>query len=56
MDINIIIHREDIYRPTEENKGIAQIGITKVQNGITHNIELAFIQEFNRFENYFGEA
>ena len=52
-DFDIIIHREEFYRSTEENEGIADIKVVKVHNGATHNFNLVFLKEFNRFENYF---
>ena len=55
-DFNIIIHREEFYRPTEENGGIAEIKVVKVHNGATYNFNLAFLKEFNRFENYFDPS
>jgi replicative DNA helicase len=37
------------------NAGIAEILISKQRNGPTGSIKLAFLKEFTRFENYFGE-
>lgn len=52
-DVSILIHREDFYRPTEENAGIAEIIVMKDHAGLTRTFKLAFLREFNRFENYF---
>ncbi|MEJ7862395.1 MAG: DnaB-like helicase C-terminal domain-containing protein [Pyrinomonadaceae bacterium] len=54
VDVSILIHREEFYHPTDENKGIAEIEVTKHGSGIAEMISFAFIKEFNRFENYFG--
>jgi replicative DNA helicase len=50
-DIVMFIYREEEYRPTEENRGIAEIIIGKQRNGPTGTVKLAFIREFTRFEN-----
>jgi len=54
-DVVAFIYREDYYKPTEENAGIAEILIAKQRNGPTGTVKLAFLKEFTRFENYFGE-
>jgi replicative DNA helicase len=51
-DIVMFIYREEEYKPSEENRGIAEIIIGKQRNGPTGTIKLAFIKEFTRFENY----
>jgi replicative DNA helicase len=50
-DVVMFIYREEEYKPSEENKGIAEIIIGKQRNGPTGTIKLAFIKEFTRFEN-----
>jgi replicative DNA helicase len=50
-DVVMFIYREEEYKPTEENKGIAEIIIGKQRNGPTGSLRLAFIKEFTRFEN-----
>jgi replicative DNA helicase len=54
-DVVAFIYREDYYKETEENKGLAELIIAKQRNGPTGTIRLAFLKEFTRFENYFGE-
>lgn len=54
-DVVGFIYREDYYKETEENRGLAELIIAKQRNGPTGNIRLAFLKEFTRFENYFGE-
>ena len=50
-DIVMFIFREEEYKPTDENRGIAEIIIGKQRNGPTGTVRLAFIKEFTRFEN-----
>jgi len=54
-DVVAFIYREDYYKPTDDNAGIAEILISKQRNGPTGTIKLAFLKEFTRFENYYGE-
>ena len=54
-DVVAFIYREDYYNQTEENQGIAELIIAKQRNGPTGTVRLAFLKEFTRFENYFGE-
>ena len=49
------IYREDYYKPDDENAGIAEIILAKQRNGPTGTVKLAFLKEFTRFENYFGD-
>ena len=50
-DIVMFIYREEEHKPTDENRGIAEIIIGKQRNGPTGSRKLAFIKEFTRFEN-----
>jgi replicative DNA helicase len=50
-DVVMFIYREEEYKPSDENRGIAEIIIGKQRNGPTGNLKLAFIKEFTRFEN-----
>jgi replicative DNA helicase len=50
-DIVIFIYREEEYKATDENRGVAEIIIGKQRNGPTGMLKLAFIKEFTRFEN-----
>ncbi|HEY0659063.1 MAG TPA: replicative DNA helicase [Pyrinomonadaceae bacterium] len=54
-DVVAFIYREDYYKPTDDNAGIAEILISKQRNGPTGTVKLAFLKEFTRFENYYGE-
>ncbi len=53
-DVVAFIFREDYYGETEENKGLAELIISKQRNGPTGTVKLAFLREFTRFENYIG--
>jgi replicative DNA helicase len=50
-DVVIFIYREEEYKATDENRGVAEIIIGKQRNGPTGMLKLAFIKEFTRFEN-----
>ncbi len=54
-DVVAFIYREEYYKPSEENAGVSEILISKQRNGPTGTVKLAFLKEFTRFENYFGE-
>lgn len=53
-DVVAFIYREDYYKPTDENNGMAELLISKQRNGPTGTIKLAFLKEFTRFENFYG--
>jgi len=55
-DVVLFIFREEKYKPTEDNRGIAEIIIGKQRNGPTGMIKLAFIDSFTRFENLYRET
>ncbi|MBU1754084.1 replicative DNA helicase [bacterium] len=50
-DLVMFVYREEYYKQTEENQGIAEIIIGKQRNGPTGTIKLVFINRFTRFEN-----
>ena len=59
-DVVAFIYREEYYAKDpdtfdEEKKNVAEILVAKQRNGPTGTIKLAFLKEFTRFENYFGE-
>ena len=51
-DVVMFIYREEEHKPTDENRGVAEIIIGKQRNGPTGTIKLAFIKEHTRFENF----
>ncbi|MEK6583320.1 MAG: replicative DNA helicase, partial [Nitrospirota bacterium] len=50
-DVIIFINREEVYKQTEENKGIAEIIIGKQRNGPIGSVKLAFLDKYTKFEN-----
>ncbi|MBI3610031.1 MAG: replicative DNA helicase [Nitrospirae bacterium] len=50
-DIVLFIYRDEVYHPSDENKGIADIIIGKQRNGPIGNIQLTFLDKYTRFEN-----
>ena len=50
-DVVCFIYREEVYNPTDENRGTAELIIGKQRNGPTGDGQLAFLKEFTRFEN-----
>ena len=54
-DVVCFIYREEIYNPTDENQGTAELIIGKQRNGPTGSVQLAFLKEFTRFENMWRE-
>lgn len=50
-DVVMFIYREEVYKPTEENRGLADVIIAKQRNGPTDTVNLTFLREFTRFEN-----
>jgi replicative DNA helicase len=50
-DVVCFIYRDEIYNPTDENRGTAELIVGKQRNGPTGSVPLAFLKEFTRFEN-----
>ena len=50
-DVVMFIYRDSVYKPTEENRGSAELIIAKQRNGPTDTVNLVFLREFTRFEN-----
>ncbi|HZI92921.1 MAG TPA: replicative DNA helicase [Patescibacteria group bacterium] len=50
-DVVLFIYREEVYKPTDDNQGSAQIIIGKQRNGPIGSLDLAFIKEYTKFEN-----
>ena len=55
-DVIVLLHRDDYYKPTEANAGLAQIIIAKQRNGPTGEVTLRFFREYMRFENFTRRA
>ena len=56
-DIIMFIYRDEVYNDNSEDKGIAEIIISKQRNGPIGKIRLTFLGQFTRFENhtFYGE-
>ena len=55
-DMISFIYREEVYDPETPRKGIADIIIAKQRNGPIGDVQLTFLGQFTRFENYIPEA
>ncbi len=51
-DVILFIHREDRYDPDSPNKGIAEIIIGKQRNGPIGSVQLTFLGQYTKFENF----
>ena len=49
-DIVAFIYREEVYKPNDENAGLAELIISKQRNGPTGTIKLAFQKQYTRFQ------
>lgn len=52
-DVVTFIYRDEYYKPSEENAGLAELLISKQRNGPTGTVKLAFLKEFTRFTDYY---
>ncbi|HEV7503349.1 MAG TPA: replicative DNA helicase [Thermoanaerobaculia bacterium] len=50
-DMVAFIYRDEVYTPTDENKGLAELIIAKHRNGETGTVELVFLGETTSFRN-----
>ena len=51
-DVILFIYRDEVYNPDSQDKGVADIIIGKQRNGPIGKVDLAFLGEYTRFENY----
>jgi len=51
-DVIMFIYRDEVYNQNSEQKGKAEIIVAKQRNGPIDTVELTFLNEFMRFENY----
>lgn len=49
-DVVAFIYREEVYKPSEDNAGQAELIIAKQRNGPTGTVKLAFQKQFTRFD------
>ncbi len=48
-DLVAFIYREEVYKPNDENAGLAELIISKQRNGPTGTVRLAFQKQYTRF-------
>ncbi|MBI2311026.1 MAG: replicative DNA helicase [Betaproteobacteria bacterium] len=51
-DVIMFIYRDEFYNEDSPKKGIAEIIVGKQRNGPVGKVELTFLKEYTRFENY----
>ena len=51
-DVIIFIYRDEVYNPETQDKGIAEIIIGKQRNGPIGKVDLTFLGDYTRFENF----
>lgn len=51
-DMAFLLHRDDYYNETDENRGMADLIVAKNRNGPLGTAKLSFLKEYMRFENY----
>ena len=54
-DLVAFIFREELYKKTDENQGVAELIIGKQRNGPTGKVDLVFLKEYTRFESLLQE-
>ncbi|MEJ2095271.1 MAG: DnaB-like helicase C-terminal domain-containing protein, partial [Gammaproteobacteria bacterium] len=54
-DVIVFIYRDEVYNEDSPDKGRAEIIIGKQRNGPIGMINLAFLGQYTRFENYIPE-
>nr|VFJ98002.1 MAG: primary replicative DNA helicase [Candidatus Kentron sp. H]VFJ98217.1 MAG: primary replicative DNA helicase [Candidatus Kentron sp. H]VFK03352.1 MAG: primary replicative DNA helicase [Candidatus Kentron sp. H] len=52
-DVIFFIYRDEVYNEDSPDKGMAEIIIGKQRNGPIGHINLTFLSQYTRFENYF---
>ena len=50
-DMVAFVYREEMYNPTDENRGLAELIFSKHRNGETGTVEMVFIGETTSFRN-----
>jgi replicative DNA helicase len=55
-DLILLIYREEVYDPNTTRKGIADIIVAKQRNGPTGEVQLTFLGQYTKFENYAPES
>lgn len=52
-DMVCLLYREEYYKATEENMGLAEMILGKHRHGPTGTVKLLFMKEMTKFENYY---
>jgi replicative DNA helicase len=55
-DLILLIYREEVYDKNTTRKGIADIIIAKQRNGPTGDLQLTFLGQYTKFENFAPES
>jgi replicative DNA helicase len=55
-DLIAFIYRDEVYNKETLRKGIADIIIAKQRNGPVGDVQLTFLGEYTKFENFVAEA
>ena len=55
-DVILLIYREEVYDQNTTRKGIADIIIAKQRNGPTGDVQLTFLGQYTKFENFAPES
>ena len=50
-DIVMFLYRDEVYDPSEDNKGKAELIIGKHRNGSTGTVDLAWLAQYTRYAN-----
>jgi replicative DNA helicase len=50
-DVVLLLHREEEYAKSDQNRGKAEIIIAKQRNGPTGTVTVSFVKEYTRFED-----
>jgi replicative DNA helicase len=53
-DVIIFIYRDEVYNPDTQDRGMAELIISKQRNGPIGTVRSAFIGKYTRFEDYTG--
>jgi replicative DNA helicase len=51
-DLIVFIYRDEVYNEDSNDKGIAEIIISKQRNGPIGKVKLTFLGQYTRFENF----
>jgi replicative DNA helicase len=54
-DLVMLLYREDYYHP-DKNPGVVEVNVAKQRNGPTGIVQLVFLKNLLRFENYTSDA